>query len=461
MRRPNLNLRWGKVVTWGLLAVAAAGALAVLFFLFPQWRSARGDAPGRAVVHEDKEAPRLKRLGEDTLLVPADVQRALDLRTVQVVAASRPRKLPSLTGTLAIDTNRLVRIHARFAGEVVSLGRAEEYDPSAGPAAASSGRSLRYGDTVRKGQLLAVVWSKDLGEKKSELIDAVSKLKLDREVLERLRTLFKEGGTSERGVREAERAVESDQIAVARAERTLRSWRLSEDEIAAVRGEAERLGRRAGAADDSWARVEVRSPQDGVILEKNVSQGDLADTTTDLFKIADLSTLAVWAHAYEEDLPALQALPQPIEWTLKMPSRPGAVFRGRLEQIGKVIDPNQHTALVFGRVENASGHLRVGQFVTAEVELPPSPGEVEVPTPALIEDGQTSTVFVQPDPTKPVFVRRRVHVVRRFQDVVYLLAEPRPVRTGGAQPIRAGEHVVAGGAVLLNEAIEDLPVARQ
>src|SRR5262245_44641203 len=81
MRSPSLNLRWGKVVTWGLLAVAGVGALAVLFFLFPRWRSARGDAPGSAVVHEEKEPPRLKRLDEHTLLVPPEVQRALDLHT--------------------------------------------------------------------------------------------------------------------------------------------------------------------------------------------------------------------------------------------------------------------------------------------------------------------------------------------------------------------------------------------
>ena len=126
---------------------------------------------------------------------------------------------------------------------------------------ANAGRPLRSGDSVRKGQLLAVVWSKDLGEKKSELVDAVSKLKLDREVLERLRGLSREGGTSERSVREAERAVDADLIAVARAERTLRSWRLGEDEIAAVRAEAERLGRRgtrasaSGAADEAWAAL--------------------------------------------------------------------------------------------------------------------------------------------------------------------------------------------------------------
>ena len=80
----------------------------------------------------------------------------------------------------------------------------------------------------------------------------------------------------------------------------------------------------------------------------------------------------------------------------------------------------------------------------------PTPGELEVPTAALVEDGHTSIVFVQPDPTKSVFVRRRVQVARRFADVVYLQAGT----------VRAGEQVVDSGAVLLNEAIEDLPVSK-
>ena len=54
--------------------------------------------------------------------------------------------------------------------------------------------------------------------------------------------------------------------------------------------------------------IEVRSPLDGVILEKNIALGDLVDTNLDLFKIADLSRLRVMAHAYEEDLPLLDAL---------------------------------------------------------------------------------------------------------------------------------------------------------
>ncbi len=101
-----------------------------------------------------------------------------------------------------------------------------------------------------------------------------------------------------------------------------------------------------------------------------------------------------------------------------------------------------------GLVDNAAGRLHVGQFVTAEVQLLSAPGEVEVPTAALVEDGHTSIVFVRPNPAKPLFVRRRIQVIRRFQDIVYL-------RAGTVRP---GEHIVDSAAVLLNEAIEDLPV---
>ena len=95
--------------------------------------------------------------------------------------------------------------------------------------------------------------------------------------------------------------------------RTLQSWRLSKEEIDEVRAEAARLVREKMADRQElvqqWARLDVLAPLDGVIIERNVTQGELVDTSTDLFKIADLSRLGVLAHAYEEDLPTLDALP--------------------------------------------------------------------------------------------------------------------------------------------------------
>ena len=123
---------------------------------------------------------------------------------------------------------------------------------------------MGFGQRVRKGQLLAVIWSRDLGEKKSELVDGLSQLRVDQESLARINKAAGDGAVPDRVIRDAERKVEADRIAVARAERTLQSWRISKEEIDAVRAEADRLARDTKQDREElprqWARVEVRAP---------------------------------------------------------------------------------------------------------------------------------------------------------------------------------------------------------
>jgi cobalt-zinc-cadmium efflux system membrane fusion protein len=417
----------------------------------------------------------------DTLRLPADVVQKMHIRTAEVVAASRPRPLPPLAGQFALDADHLHRARARFAGEVVDLGQTADEARQAADGTTVV-RPLRFGDRVQKGQLLAVVSSKDFGEKKSELVDAISKRKLDEETLRQTRDLDRKGAIPERSVREAERNLAADDIAIDRAVRTLRSWRLTEDEIDAIKAEAEALHRDYGkgtarpaadrarrAQDARWAHVEVRAPFDGTIVEKNVAVGDLVDTSTDLLKVADLSRLAVWAYVYEEDLHTLQSLPRPVHWAVRLKANPDApVLHGTIDQIGDIIDPNTHTALVIGHVDNPRGEYRVNQFITATIDLPAPPDEVEVPTSALVEDGQDSIVFVQPDPAKPEYKLQRVSVASRFFDVVYVRNRPEPEapakgKAAGAKhapaPLQPGALVVTSGALEMKAALEELQAA--
>src|SRR5689334_1390107 len=116
----------------------------------------------------------------------------------------------------------------------------------------------------------------------------------------------------------------------------------------------------------------------------------------------------------------------PTTCQIRLPALPDHVFAGELEQIGPVIDANQHTALVTGHVHNPRRKLTLCQFITASVNLPAPADEVEVPADAVVEDGRESIVFVQPDPARLVFVRRSVTVSRRFQDKIYLRGNPPP-----------------------------------
>ena len=118
----------------------------------------------------------------DELELSPNVIAALGVVTAPVKPATWRDHL-ELVGSLSLDQNHLVRVRSRFPGEVVNVG---PFLAPAGEGPAGEARQLRVGDRVVKDQLLAVVWSKDIGEKKSDLVDAVSQLDRDELQLKRL-----------------------------------------------------------------------------------------------------------------------------------------------------------------------------------------------------------------------------------------------------------------------------------
>jgi cobalt-zinc-cadmium efflux system membrane fusion protein len=445
MRIPRA-LQYGLIVA--VLLGAIAGGLVCAPTIMRYLSHAVAEKPG-----DETSVASVELAGGNGIRLPREVAVKLGIETERIERATAPVML-DLSGTLMLDSDRFSHVRARFAGEIVELGGPEGKAP------------VGFGQRVRKGQLLAVIWSRDLGEKKSDLIDSLSQLRVDQESLDRINKAAPDGAIPDRMLRDAERKVEADQIAAARAVRTLQSWRVSKEEIDAVRAEAQRIGRDKMQDHEElvrqWARVEVRSPLDGVIIEKNVALGDLIDTSTDLFKVADLSRLRVTAHAYEEDLPALDALQSgPRTWSIVVSSEPGAVARaGSFDQIGSIIDPNQHTALVMGWVDNPDGHLRAGQFVTARIPLPPPKDEIAIPSGALVEEGGRPFIFVQPKAKETVYARQPIAVARRAGATVFVRGEPSPAeRKAGAKPLHAGQRVVSSGTVQLAEALRGLQAA--
>src|SRR5262249_35846502 len=132
-----------------------------------------------------------------------------------------------------------------------------------------------------------------------------------------------------------------------------------------------------------------------------------------------------------------------------------------------IIEVNQRTPILRGRVENPSGRLLSNMSVTATIALPAPANEVLVPTTALVEDGRESVVFVQPDPAQPRFRAQHVAVVHRYQDVVHVRNGDRSARppTGEKSqepvPLKPGARIVTAGAMELKAALEDLQARRK
>jgi cobalt-zinc-cadmium efflux system membrane fusion protein len=450
-----------RAVLIGLGALAVVGLAAATPFALEWWKPREaGAAPAAAAA-----APLSLVPGQaDAFTVSPGVLHTLKVETAEVKKSFHSRPL-RLSGSLNVDQNRMYRARSRFAGEVTETGTTPE-GIGLPPSESIEVRPLRPYDRVEKRQLLAVVWSKDLGEKKSELVDALSTLRVDEKILKRLKKnqSFLPGTSLDM----QQLKVTQDLNAVSRVKRTLHVWRLTRAEIEGIEKEAARifdnLEKGVSVQETDWARVEIRAQFAGTILEKNVRVGDFVDTSTVLYTIADLSRLIIMVHAYEEDLPGLQALPpEQRRWAVQLPADPGAKpLPGAITYISDLIDPTQHTALVTGFVDNSSGLMRVGQYVTATVELPPPADEVEIPTAALIEDGSGSWVVVQTDAAKEQFALRRVAVARRTADWISLRTRLKPEeQRQGAQALRPGERVVTTGVLELASALKDLQGAEK
>jgi cobalt-zinc-cadmium efflux system membrane fusion protein len=391
----------------------------------------------------------------DGVRLPPELSAKVGIQTAEVKlrGAARPRVL-HLPGSLAIDSEHLSRLRCRWApAEVVEIGK---------PEGAAANHELRVGDRVRKGQLLAILRSADVGQKKNELFDARIQLQLDTASLYRAEKV--------RGdffLLSARRNVQLDHNAIIRLEHTLLALGISQAEIEAIRKQAQAAGQRKAEKTEErqkrteqWSLVELRAPDDGTIVERNCAVGEvIPDSTINLFQIARLDRLKVLASVPEVDLPLLEVLkPAQRRWTIRTGVDAPAA-QGGFDTVVSLIDPNQHTAQVLGFVDNSEGRLRAGQFITASVTLPVPDGETILPASAVVEEDHQAFVFVQPDPKSSFFEQRRVAVVRRGQDVVHVRSRLSPEEERqGIQTVRPGERVVTAGAVDLKALLSDLKV---
>jgi len=463
------------------LIIAAVLGLA-LSFVFGMWEVS---APVRDVPETPALGVELVKDMPNTLQVPEDVRLALGIRKNKqdqyAVAETPTHTRPlMLSGTTNLDPTTLYRIRIRFApAEVAEVGKFHAFSPSR--AGETELRELHSGDPVKKGDLLAVLYSPDVGAKKNDLIDALVQQKLDEEILRKAEPFA--ASISEALLLTYRRNVETDRNAISRAVNTLKTWNISDEDIQAAYDEAEQINNKKSKRDPNkirqWARVELRAQEDGTLVERNVTVHEtIVDNTMNLFQVARLDRMLVVANASEDDLPELVRLkPDQLHWIVYpsgltppgrlTPDQPAGGIPGPIDDIGRLIDVAQHSAVVKGYIPNPDQMLRGGQFVSASIQLPPPPDVVEVPMTAIVDDGRQCIVFVQVDAEKQLYTMRRVDVTHRFDKVAFvrtrvdeakqkLTKEEKELGLLPLSPLRKGERVLASGVLELKKQLEDL-----
>ena len=218
------------------------------------------------------------------------------------------------------------------------------------------------GESVRQGQTLATIYSPDLLNAQQELIEALKMKDTQPTLLQAVRE-------------------------------KLRLWKLSDKQIASI----EQSGRVS-------ALVDVTANTSGIVISKNINQGDYVNTGTVMFNIADLSR--VWAvfDAYEADLPFLN-VGDPLQYTLT--ALPGKTFSGKISFINPVLDPSTRTAKVRVETDNPHMELKPQMYANALLSASLKQGEKQIiiPKSAILWTGKRSIVYVkQPNTETPAFL---------------------------------------------------------
>jgi cobalt-zinc-cadmium efflux system membrane fusion protein len=289
------------------------------------------------------EAPQLAQTEREEHFDVIQVDHAEQFFLATAVAHDATSKLTT-TGVVTPDIARTVPVISIATGRVVEI-------------------HARLGDRVKKGQLLLRVQSADIASAFSDYRKAVADEKLASIQFERSKLLYDKGAISLNDYQTAEDVENKAQVDLDTT--------------------AEHLRLLGSPLDRPSGLVDIYAPVSGVITDQQVTnaagvQGLSAPANP--FTISDLSYVWIVCDVYENNLPEVH-LGEYAD--IRLNAYPDKILKGRITNIGPILDPTVRTAKVRLEVPNP-GLLRVGMFVTATFYGQKRETHVAIPATAIL-----------------------------------------------------------------------------
>jgi membrane fusion protein, heavy metal efflux system len=272
---------------------------------------------------ETKAAPTKQEVVLDPNLF--ETNQAELFKTATVTTRQMPTTLTA-NGSVIPDVNRTIHVTSLGGGRVVDL-------------------KVKLGDAVKKGQVLLVISSPDLGLAFADYQKAQADERVAKKALDRAQLLFDRGAVAEKDLQVAQGTEDKAQVDVQTAEQRVRV-----------------LG---GDPAHPTPLIDLRAPVSGTIVEQNVAGFEgvkSIDNSPSLFTIADLSQVWVVCDVFENGLGDVH-LGDSAD--IRLNAFPDRAFKGTVADISRVLDPNTRTAKVRIVLGNGDGALRPGMFAVA------------------------------------------------------------------------------------------------
>jgi cobalt-zinc-cadmium efflux system membrane fusion protein len=248
-------------------------------------------------------------------------------------------------------------------------------------------------------------FNRDIAVQQKEV--AITKMNYERED-----QLLKEGVTARKDFYDAKNAYETAQVKLTALKNQLAQevkalnqqlaaevsslqtqMNLSTDAVRkqlAVMGLSSVAFNRAVATNQIVAEIPLTSPVAGVVTFRDITPGEVVDTTKKIFSIVGLGQVWVVIDVFQDQVSRLQVGQQ-----VRITTADNHQITGAISVIGAVVDPARRIVPVRVVVANTYGLLRPGTFVTADIVTAKGGSAVVVPASAVIEEGGRPIVFVQ------------------------------------------------------------------
>jgi membrane fusion protein, heavy metal efflux system len=247
---------------------------------------------------------------------------------IQVAGPGNIQTASQFQGEVRFDEDRTAHVVPRLAGVAEAV-----------PA--------NLGETVRKGQVLAVIASTSLSEQRSELLTAQRRREAARTTFDREKKLWQDRISAEQDYLQARTALQEADIALQNAQQKLAA-------VGAGGGVSGTVG---------LNRFEIRAPFGGTVVEKHLALGEAVKEDASIFTVADLGT--VWAEfaVAPKDLATVRVGQKVVVSSSAFESR----VEGVVSYVGALLGEQTRTARARVTLANPQGAWRPGLFVTVTV----------------------------------------------------------------------------------------------
>lgn len=336
-----------------LYAIAGAGlAVAVSFASYPSVfgspATPAAASGGDAAKHDDHKheegahtgAEEAEKTPEGAVkMSPAQLSASkIDVMTIGPGTLSKRLTVP---GAIIPDRNRVGRVAAKVIGTVAELKK-------------------RLGETVEKGELIAILDSREVADAKSEFYAAKVNQELQSTLFEREETLWKKQVTAEQRLLRARTTNREAELRSELARQKLSALGISDAEIEALRS--------ARDTASGLERYQVRAPIGGRVVEQLVDLGTPVGgegQAKELYAIADLSALWVDLTVPLADLGQVK---EGQRVSVYNSARDKPVI-GKIVFTSPMLNQDTRSAKVIAEIENADGTWLPGAFVTADIAI--------------------------------------------------------------------------------------------